>query len=73
MKNEKEAQAATVTIDDVEYVLDDLPPEVRHCLYQVQEVKEMIDTKSLDLQRHEMMQRGYITELRDQMLKITPK
>jgi hypothetical protein len=63
----KEKERATVTIDEEEYIFDDLPEALQHCLVQIQEVRVLTDTASLEVQRYEMMQRGYVADLADQM------
>lgn len=56
-----------VTIDDIEYVFEDLPEPVQHTLGQIQYTREQVAKANLEAQRFEMMQRGYIAELADRM------
>jgi hypothetical protein len=60
----------TVTIDEVEYLVDDLSDEVRHVLSQIQYTRDQSHTAQLEQQRAEMMQRGYIAELAEAMKRM---
>ena len=57
----------TVTIDDVEYIFEDLPEAIQHVLGQIQYSRDAVQNATLEVQRLEMMQRGYIAELADRM------
>ena len=59
-----------VTIDDVEYVFEDLPEDVRNILAELNYVNEKIDDLGVEQQRHEMMRSGYITVLGQEMKKV---
>jgi Mg2+ and Co2+ transporter CorA len=60
----------TVTIDEVEYLVDDLSDEVRHVLSQIQYTRDQSHTAQLEQQRADMMQRGYIAELAEAMKRM---
>ena len=57
----------TITIDDKEYVFDELPETVQHCCVQIQDVEVLINTASLEVQRYKMMHRGYVATLAECM------
>ena len=59
-----------VTIDDVEYVFEDLPEDVRNILAELNYVNEKINDLGVEQQRHEMMRSGYITVLGQEMKKV---
>ena len=63
----EEAEKSIVTIDEQDYIFQDLPEEVQHCLVQIQEVRTLITNAELETQRCIMMQRGYIAELATRM------
>ena len=59
-----------VTIDEVEYVVEDLSDEVRHVLSQIQYTRDESHKAQLEQQRAEMMQRGYVAELAEAMKRM---
>jgi len=63
-------EEGTVTIDEKEYIFDDLPEAVQHCLVQIQEVRNLAATAYIEAQRYEMAQRGYTAELGEQLEKF---
>jgi hypothetical protein len=59
-----------VTIDDVEYVFEDLPKDVQNILAELSYVSEKINDLQVEQQRHEMMRAGYTTQLAQEMKKV---
>ena len=59
-----------VTIDDVEYVFEDLPEDVRNILAELSYVNEKINDLAVEQQRHEMMRSGYTAVLGQEMKKV---
>ena len=59
-----------VTIDDVEYVFEDLPQDVQNILAELNYVNEKLNDLQVEQQRHEMMRRGYVTQLAEEMKKV---
>lgn len=59
-----------VTIDDVEYVFEDLPQDVQNILAELSYVNEKINDLQVEQQRHEMMRRGYTAQLGEEMKKV---
>jgi hypothetical protein len=64
-----EFEKQAVTIDDVEYFVEDLPEAVQHALVQIGYTRNMIDETKLQVQKYEMMQIGYIQMLKEEMDK----
>jgi len=67
----EEKEKNTVTIDDKEYVFDELPDTVRHCIKQIEEIRVLADKAGLKNQRYSMMIRGYTSALAEEMEKVT--
>ena len=65
-----EEEKNTVTIDEKEYVFEELPDTVRHCIKQIEEIRVLADKAALETQRYSMMIRGYTSTLRDEMEKV---
>jgi hypothetical protein len=61
----------TVTIDDKEYVFDELSEIAQHCIRQIEEIRVLTDKSALETQRYTMMGRGYTSTLADEMEKVT--
>ena len=59
-----------VTIDDVEYVFEDLPQDVQNILAELNYVNDKVNDLQVEQQRHEMMRRGYIAQLAEEMKKV---
>jgi|SaaInl85LU_5_DNA_1037374.scaffolds.fasta_scaffold135737_1 hypothetical protein len=59
-----------VTIDDVEYVFEDLPQDVQNILAELSYVNDKINDLGVEQQRHEMMRIGYTTKLGEEMKKV---
>jgi len=57
----------TVTIDDIEYVFEDLPEEIQNTLAEIQYTRDAMAKAQIEAQRAEMTQRGYIARLADLM------
>jgi hypothetical protein len=67
----EEKEKNTVTIDDKEYVFDELSEIVQHCIRQIEEIRVLTDKSALETQRYTMMGRGYTTALAEEMEKVT--
>lgn len=59
-----------VTIDDVEYVFEDLPQDVQNILAELNYVNDKVNDLQVEQQRHEMMRRGYTAQLAEEMKKV---
>ena len=59
-----------VTIDDVEYVFEDLPQDVQNILAELNYVNDKVNNLQVEQQRHEMMRRGYTAQLAEEMKKV---
>jgi hypothetical protein len=59
-----------VTIDDVEYVFEDLPQDVQNILAELSYTNEKINDLQVEQQRHEMMRLGYTSTLGEEMKKV---
>jgi hypothetical protein len=59
-----------VTIDDVEYVFEDLPQDVQNILAELSYVNDKINDLGVEQQRHDMMRIGYTTKLGELMNKV---
>jgi hypothetical protein len=59
-----------VTIDDVEYVFEDLPQDVQNILAELSYVTDKINDLGVEQQRHDMMRIGYTTKLGELMNKV---
>lgn len=59
-----------VTIDDVEYVFEDLPQDVQNILAELSYTNEKINDLQVEQQRHEMMRLGYTSKLGEEMKKV---
>tara|TARA_B110000977_G_scaffold189258_1_gene258494 strand:- start:1044 stop:1259 length:216 start_codon:yes stop_codon:yes gene_type:complete len=66
-----EEEKNTVTIDDEEYIFEDLSVPVQHCIRQIEEVRVLADKAALEAQRYTMMIIGYTSTLREEMEKVT--
>ena len=67
----EEKEKSTVTIDNKEYVFDELPDTVRHCIKQIEEIRVLADKAGLKTQRYSMMIKGYTSALAEEMEKVT--
>lgn len=65
-----EFEKQTVTIDDVDYYYEDLPQGVQHAIAQIGYTRNMIEESTLEIQKYEMMQRGYTEMLKEEMEKF---
>lgn len=70
MANVEQIKKQTVTIDDVEYVFEELPQDVQNILAELSYVNEKINDLDVEKQRHEMMRRGYTAQLAEEMKKV---
>lgn len=73
MSNVTDLNAETrniVTIDDVEYVFEDLPQDVQNILAELNFINDKVNELNVEVQRHDMMKRGYITQLAEEMKKV---
>ena len=59
-----------VTIDDVEYVFEDLPQDVQNILAELNYVNDKVNDLQVEQQRHEMMRRGYTAQLAEEVKKV---
>ena len=66
----EQEEQSTVTIDEKEYIFDELPKSVQHCCLQLREAEALINTTSLEVERHKMMHRGYVVTLQEEMEKL---
>lgn len=70
MANIEQIKKQKVTIDAVEYVFEDLPQDVQNILAELSYVNDKINDLGVEQQRHEMMKRGYTTQLAEEMKKV---
>ena len=67
----EEKEKNTVTIDDKEYVFDELSEIAQHCIRQIEEIRVLTDKAALETQRCSMMGRGYTAALAEEIEKVT--
>lgn len=61
----------TITIDDVSYVYNDLPQDVKNILAEMTYCRDTAQQYKVELQRLDMMERGYTTALAEAMKQVT--
>lgn len=69
--NLNEEQSNTITIDDVEYVYNDLPDKVKIVLSELSYCTTTLNNMQIEFNRLEMMKRGYTMELAEAMKEVT--
>lgn len=57
----------TITIDDVDYVYENLPEQVKHAIVQIQFCRNKMQEAKLEEEKYDMMQIGYVQMLKDGM------
>lgn len=65
----EEKQKTVITIDDKEYIFEELCVPVQHCIRQIEEARVLADKAALEAQRYTMMIVGYTSTLREEMEK----
>jgi hypothetical protein len=65
--SEQEFEKQQVTIDGVDYYYEDLPKGIQHVLGQIGYARGMKEDTELEVQRYEMMQAGYVVQLKEEM------
>ena len=60
----------TVTIDEVDYEWDTLPDDVKHAVNMISVARQKVEDTKLKVQQNEMMERGYIMELKEAMARF---
>ena len=60
----------TVTIDEVDYEWDTLPDDVKHAVNMISASRQKVEDAKLETQQYEMMERGYIIELKEAMARF---
>lgn len=60
----------TVTIDEVDYEWDTLPDDVKHAVNMISTARQKVEDAKLETQQYEMMERGYVIELKEAMARF---
>lgn len=60
----------TVTIDEVDYEWNALPDDVKHAVNMISVARQKVEDAKLKVQQNEMMERGYIVELKEAMARF---
>ena len=67
-QQQQEAQA-TITLDDVTYVVDDLPQPAQYCLGQIQDLQQQVNAARARVDQLAMAEQGFMNALREEIRK----
>jgi hypothetical protein len=62
-------EKATITLDDKEYVVEDLPQAAQYCLQQVQDLQQQANAARARVDQLAMAEQGFISALREELAK----
>lgn len=62
-------EKATITLDDKEYVVEDLPQAAQYCLQQVQDLQQQANAARARVDQLAMAEQGFISALREEIAK----
>lgn len=66
MENQEQA---TITLDDVTYVVDDLPQAAQYCLQQVQDLQQQANVARARVDQLIMAEQGFVAALKEEIAK----
>jgi hypothetical protein len=61
---------ATVTLDGVEHIIEDLPDAAKYCLAQIEDINNQTNGVKAKLDQLMMAERGFIAQLK---IEVAPK
>lgn len=59
----------TISIDDQEYVVDDLPENAKYCLMQVQDLQQQAQAARARVDQLGMAEQGFVNALKEEIAK----
>lgn len=62
-------EKASITLDDKEYVVEDLPQAAQYCLQQVQDLQQQANAARARVDQLAMAEQGFISALREELAK----
>lgn len=60
----------TVTIDGIQYIIEDLPERVRYCLNQIQDLQNQQNQHRARLDQCEMAVNGFLNTVREELANL---
>lgn len=59
----------TISIDDQEYVVDDLPENAKYCLMQVQDLQQQAQAARARVDQLLMAEQGFVAAMKEEIAK----
>lgn len=66
----EQQEKATITIDDKNYIIEDLPDGAKYCISQIQDLQQQSAATRARVDQLEMANQGFMTALRAELDKM---
>ena len=66
----EQQEKATITIDDKNYIIEDLPDGAKYCISQIQDLQQQSVATRARVDQLEMANQGFMTALRAELDKM---
>jgi FtsZ-binding cell division protein ZapB len=66
----EQQEKATITIDDKNYIIEDLPDGAKYCIRQIQDLQQQSAAARARVDQLEMANQGFMTALRAELDKM---